>query len=73
MLKILLDPEEKKRIKKLGELQDEMERYVLLKRELQRWFKYAISNLKFMMLGLAGGIFTVTQKCRAAAPLAVAP
>ena len=29
MLKILLEPEEKKRIKKLNELQEEMERYVL--------------------------------------------
>ena len=34
MLKILLEPEEKKRIKKLGELQEEMERYVLPIREL---------------------------------------
>ena len=34
MLKILLDPEEKKRIKKLNELQEEMERYVLPLREL---------------------------------------
>lgn len=34
MLKILLEPEEKKRIKKLNELQEEMERYVLPLREL---------------------------------------
>ena len=34
MLKILLEPEEKKRIKKLNELQEEMERYVLQLREL---------------------------------------
>lgn len=34
MLKILLEPEEKKRIKKLNELQEEMERYVLPIREL---------------------------------------
>ena len=34
MLKILLEPEEKKRIKKLGKLQEEMERYVLPIREL---------------------------------------
>lgn len=34
MLKILLEPEEKRRLKKLGELQEEMERYVLPIREL---------------------------------------
>lgn len=34
MLKILLEPEEKKRIKKLNELQEEMERYVLPIRKL---------------------------------------
>ena len=34
MIKILLEPEEKKRIKKLGELQEEMEHYVLPIREL---------------------------------------
>lgn len=34
MLKILLEPQEKKRIKKLNELQEEMERYVLPIREL---------------------------------------
>ena len=34
MLKIFLEPEEKKRLKKLEELQEEMERYVLPIREL---------------------------------------
>lgn len=34
MLKILLEPEERKRIKKLNELQEEMERYVLPIRKL---------------------------------------
>ena len=34
ILKILLDPEEKKRIQKLNELQEEMERYVLPIRKL---------------------------------------